>query len=329
MMAACVCTLAHAEVNWQFTLGGMARKVYVMDSESKKIQPILSLGLNLQIPVAQRWFIETGLNYRIAPYTPDFETLYDDDLDITWTRDMNHYLLLPALAGYRLPLNEKNSFEFAIGPYVDFDFNRERIEDYKNYFNNGYNPDIYDTDQWGVGIMAQAAFRHRAMSFGLKYMNPVFLNQSKNVNKSTFMVTIGINFKLGGIHVDWDKVADVLSTTGEALNSFTTSYYEAAGASTGSYTSSGYSVSGSSESAPSRSSSGAGNGLSQKSGSPSELNAYNQDRHNYSKEETLVIKLYNQGGGSEMKAAQSRMKRIREKWVKRGYSFNKSQWEDR
>lgn len=326
MMAACVCTLSHAEVNWQFTLGGMARKAYALNSESKKIQPILSLGLNLQIPVAQRWFIETGLNYRIAPYIP-----YDSDgnLYITWTQDMNHYLSLPVLAGYRLPLDEKNSFEFAVGPYADFDFNSERIEDYSNYLNNRYNHDIYDTGRWGVGIMAQAAFRHRAMSFGLKYMNPVFLNQSKNMNKSTFMVTIGINFKLGGIHVDWDRVADVLSMTGEALNSFTTSYYEAAGGSSESSVSSGYSGNDSYQSASSRSSSGAGSVSSRKSGSPSELNAYNQDRNSYSKEETLVIKLYNQGGGSEMKAAQLRMKRIREKWIKRGYDFNKSQWEDR
>ncbi len=185
-----------AEVNWQLQFGGMYLKQYGTDVDHQLNNPYeltkgssyeLKGALLLQIPVSNSVpaFIETGLAYRNKltisqekgnKFDPEYILEnYDNYSEFEFYR--NNILELPIKAGYKLALNEKNSFNFGFGPYVGMCTER------------GFGDPI------SVGLNLSAAFRHRCMSFGLEWQNPLFLNGPRDYYKNSINLTIGINFK--------------------------------------------------------------------------------------------------------------------------------------
>ncbi len=200
---------AAAQVNWQFQIGGMYSKKYGMygDLDEKSGSGELSGAILLQIPVKQHFFIETGLGWRHklvlcqaedCKFDPDNYNYKDFDSDFA------DFLELPIKAGYKLQLNEKNAFDFGFGPYLSLAFNK---------------PECFNNSSFSAGLNASVAFRHRCMSFGVSWQNPIFKNGLNDYHRNSVTVTIGINFK--GRKPNWDKIMDGLSIAGAVLEGAT------------------------------------------------------------------------------------------------------------
>lgn len=199
---------ATAQVNWQFQIGGMYSKKYGMYSlDEKSGCGELSGAILLQIPVKQQFFIETGLGWRRklvlcqaedCKFDPDNYNYKDFDSDFA------DFIELPIKAGYKLQLNEKNAFDFGFGPYLSLAFNK---------------PECFNNSSFSAGLNASVAFRHRCMSFGVSWQNPIFKNGLNDYHRNSVTVTIGINFK--GRKPNWDKIMDGLSVAGAVLEGAT------------------------------------------------------------------------------------------------------------
>ena len=98
------------------------------------------LGCELQFPIKEKFFIETGLNLRYGPTTytywmytddptADFIPFNDFDKDGNYIGDnhvdarvyqhSNIFLHIPLRFCYRLHLKGDNEFQFALGPYFE------------------------------------------------------------------------------------------------------------------------------------------------------------------------------------------------------------------
>lgn len=322
--------IAQARTNWRFYVGGMYAKgfdaldawedsdelYYENDkgvSEFKKQRKTFNIwaGMDIQFIIKDKFIIETGLNYRFATYA-DFERYKydgsyfgDPDNGILWELQESgnrHFASIPLRFGYHLTLNNKNSFDFCVGPYAAISLGTW-------------------TNHIFVGISPVITYKHRAFSVSLHYENPVFYNGSNSHLGGQFAVTIGVNF--GGRKPNWDNIltgleiaGSVLSATSSAISTYqgTTSYDN-----TSSYSSSS-------------SSSRSTTSDSKNNFSLSEQQSYNTDKSTYSRYESQLSKHF-YGGGSMSKQAvqncQKAMKKLREKWESKGKSFPHSALENR
>lgn len=198
---------AAAQVNWQFQIGGMYSKKYGESLSEKRGSVELSGAILLQIPVKQQFFIETGLGWRNKLVLSQAED-YKFDPDNSNYKDFEGYIAnfleLPIKAGYKLQLNEKNAIDFGFGPYLSLAFNK---------------PEYFNKSSFSAGLNASVAFRHRCMSFGVSWQNPIFKNGLNDYHRNSVTVTIGINFK--GRKPNWDKIMDGLSIAGAVLEGTT------------------------------------------------------------------------------------------------------------
>ncbi len=246
--------IAQARTNWRFYVGGMYAKgfdalgagedsdelYYENDkgvSEFKKQRKTFNIwaGMDIQFIIKDKFIIETGLNYRFAPYA-DFERykydgsyVGDPDNGILWELQESgnrHFASIPLRFGYHLTLNNKNSFDFCVGPYAAISLGTW-------------------TNHIFVGISPVITYKHRAFSVSLHYENPIFYNGSNSHLGGQFAVTIGVNF--GGRKPNWDNIltgleiaGSVLSATSSAISTYqgsTSSYSGSSSSSTSSNTS--------------------------------------------------------------------------------------------
>lgn len=198
---------AAAQVNWQFQIGGMYSKKYGESLSEKRGSVELSGAILLQIPVKQQFFIETGLGWRnklVLSQAEDCKFDPDNSNYKDFEGYIANFLELPIKAGYKLQLNEKNAIDFGFGPYLSLAFNK---------------PEYFNKSSFSAGLNASVAFRHRCMSFGVSWQNPIFKNGLNDYHRNSVTVTIGINFK--GRKPNWDKIMDGLSVAGAVLEGAT------------------------------------------------------------------------------------------------------------
>lgn len=198
---------AAAQVNWQFQIGGMYSKKYGESLSEKRGSVELSGAILLQIPVKQQFFIETGLGWRnklVLSQAEDCKFDPDNSNYKDFEGYIANFLELPIKAGYKLQLNEKNAIDFGFGPYLSLAFNK---------------PEYFNKSSFSAGLNASVAFRHRCMSFGVSWQNPIFKNGLNDYHRNSVTVTIGINFK--GRKPNWDKIMDGLSIAGAVLEGAT------------------------------------------------------------------------------------------------------------
>lgn len=305
--------LALSEVNWVFQIGGMYKKsesFYYWQPQETKTYEVIG-GLHLQIPVSSRvpLFLETGLDYRYKygifeqlndfKLNPDKDDWYDVQNELNFV-DNGSFLEIPIRLGYKLSLNEKNAFEFGIGPY------------------GAYCISPVMNDHWSVGLTSAVVFRHRCMSFGLSYSNPIFLNGPRDYDVHSLNFTIGINFK----NKAWGTIGKVAAATGMVAASVGSAYAQTSGQSTGYADSSSYYDNNSGSSSSSRMGSTSGNGFSL-----SEQQAYNTDKSTYAKYDSQLANHFSGNRtmkDSDVKDIQKKMKKLREKWEAKGKSFPKA-----
>ena len=129
--------IAQARTNWRFYVGGMYAKGFdqihnyrheynLVDMTKDYDMYTLWAGLDIQFFIKDKFIIETGLNYRMAPYA-HFETDNYNTITINgkqykqeWLHESTwgNFASIPLRFGYHLTLNNKNSFDFCVGPYA-------------------------------------------------------------------------------------------------------------------------------------------------------------------------------------------------------------------
>lgn len=339
-LSACLNTAADP-VNWRIHVGGMRNILrspldQMTDSQLGDKYSLL-FGVEVQIPLRNNWFIESGANLRFGPTTytyihrlhdssstAEFIPLkyFDEDghysgcdkykedgwLPEIWTSHST-FIDVPIRAGWKLSLNDENEFQFSIGPVLTFDL--VKPEDLRG-------DRLYGRNCFSVGLSPSVVYKHRALSLGLYYQNPCIYNGAKNRETNTLMFTIGVNFN--GRKPNWDNVLNVLETTGNVLGAASTvmgSYY-------GTSTDDGGSSYQGSTSSSSRSSSS----VSANNTGSSNRSARNTDYNTYFKYENTVIKILSGDDTVNKKSdIQKKMKQLREKWSKRGDGWNASPYE--
>lgn len=225
-----------AEVNWAFYGGGMYAKqygaegIFYDDEDDDNLVPKKGnsfewlLGLNLQIPLSKKIYLETGVGMRNKlvllqkngfKFNSSVIKMYDrrhiqDFISENFDYGRGYFLGIPLKVGYNLKLNEKNQFLFSVGPYASVNISGS----YENW------DDLKFKDKLNVGLNASIVFRHRCMSFGLDYRNPLFKNGLNDYYKNSVNLTIGINFKSKG----WATIGTVALATTSVVGGVAAAY---------------------------------------------------------------------------------------------------------
>lgn len=328
MLFALCCQEASAAVNWRIHGGAMysLRGKYIDDS-GPNITAMF--GCEIQFPIKEKFFIETGLNYRYGPttFTEGFLSYnhYTDSYKVPLKDFDSHgkyigskfyeaniyqangdFIGIPLRFTYRYHLKGNNEFQFAFGPYAEVYFNDE---------------DYTDNSPILVGLSPAVVFKHRALSLGLIYQNPCIYNGIKNRDTNSLMFTVGVNFNgrkvnLDNLVIGLEAASAVLTSATETMSQFSGS---ANSSDTGSYSS------GSSYSSASSSQSSSGSDFSL-----SKATSAQRDRSTYFQNETIVIKIIN-GDDTTNKIGdiQRKMKQLRNKWKGTQYEWQPSPYESR
>ena len=316
-----------SRTNWRFYLGAMYSRDFNAEElgykggtfEFSKPGDVptkggksLWAGMDISFSLGEKYFLQTGLNYRQSPYLYGRKVKSNDSYtgetvkfyEIlseggSCKRDI---LSIPLRFGYTLRLNEKNQFEFAVGPYFGADF---------------------DADYY-VGLSPAVTFKHRAFSVSLHWENPLFLDTSHNHFRNQFGLTVGVNFN--GRTPNLDNIMTGLQVAGAVLESANQVMGQYYGSGTESEGDASYEEGSSSSSGSSRSDK-SGNGFSL-----SDQQAYNTDKKTYERYDSQLASHFagNQVmSDSSRRDAQRKMKKLREKWEKKGKSFPHSANESR
>lgn len=296
----------NAEVIWNLKLGGWMRSEYeyyyysdvLPEYSSKQTNIFWTAGLELDIPFNEKWGLTTGLRYA-ARHTKEWDK-YDEDWRIN---DAVDHLELPLRLTYNYKLKNKVSLQLGVGPFASWN--------------------IAD-DEYYIGLEPAVSLYLWNFNIGLSYNTAMFMNSSACKFRDGLMVTMGIRFNSSV----WGSIGKGVVVFDEAMRSSgmydaINSYSSGSGTynSSSSYDSGNSSYKARSSSATSKSSEGH---------SVSEMNARNTDNRTYGSYETQLSKMrygndsYNE---SRKKDIQRQMKRIREKWEKRGLGWSISPME--
>lgn len=330
-------------VKFRFQIGSMFNMLRSpLGTKFVETQPKfpLLLGVELQIPVKNDWFIETGVDFRWGPYTDTYSSHGDDAgknksiplkyfdkegkydgpdkyrtpntaypgkfFDPEISTDFSGFIDIPIRAGWKKKFKGKNELQFSFGPMLTVSL---------------YDGALHSTPI-SVGLSPAVAYKHRALSLGLYYNNPVIYNGPKNRETNTLMFTIGVNFN--GRTPNWENIGKGAMIFAEAMGGAAevmSAYQSTKSGGSGYSNSSSSSRSGKSKTSGKSKNSSKDNSLSQRT-------ARNADHNTYLKYESMVIKIINGDDTTNNKAdVQQKMKQLREKWVKRGDGWQASPWE--
>lgn len=303
-VVALCCPMSEARTNWRFYVGGLVsqgKESSGIDDIETYACPVLMGGIDVQFIIKDKWHIETGLNYRHGPYAVKYDDCIVGGMQADW-------LSIPVRFGYRKALSEKNSLEFGLGPYVSYEM-------------FSYAEECYESPV-SVGLSPVVTFKHRAFSVSLRYETPLFYNGMKNDCKHMFAITVGVNFN--GRKPNWEAIGAVLDAANVVLGAANEALGNTSAA--GSYDSGSYD-NGSSSSSGSKSRSSSDNKYNM-----GDQQAYNTDKRTYGRYESQLAAHF--AGNQVMSESQVlnvklAMKKLREKWEKRGKSFPKSPYETR
>lgn len=172
-------------------------------------------GLYLQVPVTSKVpiYIETGLNYRnmlMATVRDGYDLIKDSEGTYSENYSIFHgnFIELPLKAGYNLKLNDKNAFNFGLGPYASY-----CIED------------VFGSPVT-VGLTASVNYKFRSLNLGLSYYNATFYNGPNNYYKNSAVFTIGVTFG----RKTWSAVGKGLSVAGSVAGVLAETYVNVADA---------------------------------------------------------------------------------------------------
>lgn len=265
------------------------------------------LGLEMEIPLSQKLNLETGLRYKNE--TACWGDYYSDQ-----DHTINH-LELPIRFTYKYKLRENLSLRAGIGPYLGAGLEGD-----------GVSPKI--------GIEPSVAVDWKCLSLGLTYNKPYYVaERGKYKANSGLMLTVGVRFHSRA----WKYIGPGLLAAGAVAG---TVYAATQGNNSSSNNSpNDTSHPSSSEYSSSNSSNSNNNSKSQVNRSSSntfkdgldwqrETGIYDNYDSKLAAMQTLTFPYQDGFDDRDRTKIQKEMKRIREKWEKKGYPIEKSSRED-
>ncbi len=286
----------------------------------------VSAGLYMQIPIKPNlMFIDTGLGWKlknvvsIRDYVIHENPHYGDwgsHKLLNFQGNMN-FLELPVRFVYQLNLNEKNSFQFKLGPYISYALGKIH-NDIPEFFQEHINSGIMDFNQSlspiSIGLSPSIMFKHRALSVGAIFNTPCFLNGPRAVKSSSFNLVLSVN--LGSTaHWDWDAIADGLESASTVMQGITDTYVQTQST----YSDDESSFSNTTTSSPSSKTFSQSNSSKTSDFDLSKWTARNAEKSAYDNYITTVIKILSGDDKTNNKRdIQRKMRKIREKWTKLG-----------
>lgn len=297
---------SEARTSWRFYAGGWMQKGFegnysYEDNTDKSSRFNIWAGMDVQFIIKEKFHIETGVNYRNRYVAYGDEFLYSD---------IDNFVSVPLRFGYRLALDQKNSFEFGVGPYAAYGVSSGVVH---------------------VGLSPVVTYKHRALSLSFHYENPVFRSEHDKY-RNQFAITVGVNFN--GRSPNWDNIITGLDVANAALSAASqtmSAYSESQGGGSNS-NSDGYNDGAGYSSNSGSSYSSKGSSSSSGNFSISEQTDYNSDKRAYERWDSLLSKHFYGNGNmsdSSVREAGQKMKSLRQKWESRGKSFPHSGNEDK
>lgn len=183
MLIACHVAIK-AQVMWNLKGGIMQNSIYESEYDYDHDYTIKAIdwaaGLEIEIPLSQKLNIETGLRYK------NHLAMNGDESEEHWTDEFwegKHHLEMPLRLAYKQQLGKHFSLHAGVGPYASWSIGNK----------NGYD----FGDNIVVGLEPSVAINWNCLSLGATYNLPCFYEGYKDLNKTGFMVTLGIRFKSG------------------------------------------------------------------------------------------------------------------------------------
>lgn len=298
-----------AQINYRIFMEVFRGRMLYEDNEETYTKGGGGLGVLVQVPVDiadKPLFIETGLQWMQRPIR--FQTVH-------YSRNIidSDFLELPVKIGYSKKFNEKNSLEFAFGAYVNYRLGSSSTETIKNRYELGISPAI--------------TFKHRAISLGISYRNPVFYKGYQDDFKNIFNFNIGINFS----SINWGAIGNVLSKAGDVMTTASDALQSNSGSLSVDVQPSSSYTDISSPSNNQNTSKGSTSSRTANDKNAKWLTAnYQSSKRTYSDYESQLIKMKtypNTYNDSQRKHIQSKMKEIRNKITSHGGACSQSNME--
>ena len=196
-------SLVNGQVMYNLRGGIMPGKVHTdMEHDENLTESRIDwmIGFELEIPISQKWNIETGLRYKSKSYVAykdyNFGSYWynEDYLAKHPEEDFNQRLYrtylnasileLPIRATYKFHLNDNFALHLGFGPYASFNLTGKP-------FNSGM---PFKSSALSVGIEPSVALYYKNVSIGAIYNNPVIFQQHKEMDSNRFMITVGFRF---------------------------------------------------------------------------------------------------------------------------------------
>lgn len=171
-------TVARAQLLWDFR-GGVSYQGLKSDYEDSEKGFNYFGELGLDIPIGERYAIETGIRYKNIKFVDDICNLSEEDAfytDYYNNRIIRANILeIPVKFGYKLPIWENTKVRFSGGPYVSMG-----IENFGKVYQ--------------AGLALSATYEYKYFNFGLNYNLPCYKG-FKNAYPNGLYATVGIKFK--------------------------------------------------------------------------------------------------------------------------------------
>lgn len=296
------CAASYAQVVWNLK-GGVAQGTEQGFLNEDEHKVVWTAGLELEIPLNDKFNLETGLRYKNQP----IRIMDSYQVGITHTEEeeeLNHHIELPLRLAYKLNFSDELSLHAGVGPYVSISPEGTSI----------------GSNTFQVGIEPCVALNWKNLSLGVSYNNPCFYKGFDADYKQGVMLTLGIRFGSDA----WEGIGSGLATAASVGAAVAGAYAESEGYTTGnSYSADSYSTSNSYSS---------DNSNSGGSSAENYLRMYENWRR---KAENAYNSLAGKSGGSAvylqnkklLREAQQEMKKWRQKALKAGVSIPQSEWE--
>jgi len=180
-----ISTHSHAQLLWDFR-GGVSYQGLKSDYEDSEKGFNYFGELGIDIPIARKFAIETGIHYKNIKFMDDYYNMSDDDDYYDASRA--NILEIPVKFGYKLPIWENTKVRFSGGPYVAMG-----CENFGKVYQ--------------AGLALSATYEYKYFNFGINYNLPCYKG-FKNAYPNGVYATVGIKFKSKA----WKYIGATLAT---------------------------------------------------------------------------------------------------------------------
>lgn len=184
---------------WDFRLG-IGKEFYEFsdgDGYTEKFStPIYSAELGLDIPIKQKFAIQPSIIYKYMHDKDAFfyfsDTFTEAESDTYEDKYSSHFLEIPILFGYKLPLSENQKIRFSAGPYVTTKV---------------------DFTKYEIGMNLRVAYEYKKFNVGVSTELPCFNNPFPRYfgsKKPGVYLNLGIKFH----SKTWKSIGSVAAVIG-------------------------------------------------------------------------------------------------------------------